>query len=51
MLNCPNCGTQINDLDVKFCESCGIELSLKKETSNTNERTTLKTPPKRKRCC
>jgi uncharacterized membrane protein YvbJ len=51
MLNCPNCGTQINDLTIKFCESCGIELSLNKEPANTTERNILKTPSKRKHCC
>ena len=50
-MNCPNCGTQINDLSVKFCEICGTELSLNKETNNTNDRNILKIPSGRKRCC
>ena len=50
-MDCPNCGVQINDLDVKFCETCGTELSFIEESTNTNYRNVLKTPSRRKRCC
>ncbi|TES99716.1 MAG: zinc-ribbon domain-containing protein [Promethearchaeota archaeon] len=50
-MNCHNCGTQINDLNVKFCESCGIELSLNKEPIQTDDKNIVKTPSRRKRCC
>jgi rRNA maturation endonuclease Nob1 len=50
-MNCPNCGAQINGLNVKFCEICGTELLLNTETNNKNDRNILKTPSRRKRCC
>ncbi|MBY9021397.1 MAG: zinc-ribbon domain-containing protein [Candidatus Lokiarchaeota archaeon] len=50
-MNCPNCGVQINDLSVKFCETCGTELILNKVTNTADDRNILKTSSRRKRCC
>lgn len=30
-MKCPNCNSDLKDDESKFCESCGFELTLKKE--------------------
>lgn len=32
-MKCPNCNSDLKDDESKFCESCGFELTLKKENN------------------
>ncbi|MFX1476716.1 MAG: hypothetical protein ACFFCI_01165 [Promethearchaeota archaeon] len=50
-MECPNCGAVITDADSQYCEFCGIELSFKRETNNTNSKKTFKSGSRRKHCC
>ena len=50
-MNCPNCGAQIDEVNIKFCEICGTELSLNQEINNSNHKNILKVSSKRKCCC
>ena len=50
-MECPNCGAPINNANSQFCEFCGMELSLKRETNDIKSNKLSTTHSRRRRCC
>jgi len=50
-MKCPNCGALIYNTNSKFCEFCGTELPLKRETNDLRSNKISTSHSRRRNCC
>ncbi|MFX0155933.1 MAG: hypothetical protein ACFE9Q_15530 [Candidatus Hodarchaeota archaeon] len=50
-MNCPNCGSQLNNTNQKYCEFCGIELISINDTDKEEVKVKVNSTRVKRRCC